>query len=126
MSTGSAILDHDRAEFVIWGSALLGERSNADVIMNSALVSFWLLAFGAFAIVGLHQWQDVGHVVCGLWLMASPLLLDYSDSELRYVHFGLGAVPVVLAFYNSRKDWRERDLQSSPGRRGNLKRESNK
>jgi hypothetical protein len=90
-------------------AALLGEDTNAAVVTNATLVSLGLLGFGAFALFDLDGVQDVGQLACGLWLMASPLWLDYSDAELRYVHVLSGAVPVLLATYNC---WLDRPLPS--------------
>ena len=91
--------------------SLLGEASNTTVVTNATLVSLGLLGFGAFALFDLDGVQDIGQLGCGLWLMASPLWLNYSDAELRYVHFLSGTVPVLLAMYNG---WHDR---AAPRRR---------
>ena len=90
---------------VIPATTLLNDGSNIDVPMNAALVSLGLLTFAALALFDLYPWQDLGQLACGTWLMGSSLMLSYSTGGLRYVHFGLGAMPVLLALYNL---WRDR------------------
>lgn len=85
-------------------AALFGEASNATVVMNAALVSLGLLGFGGFALLDWNGVLDIGQVACGLWLATSALWLDYSDSELRYVHLLLGASVALLAIYNRWRD----------------------
>ena len=72
---------------------------NFDVQMNAALVSLTLLLSTAFGLVGLHIWQDVSELLCGLWIAGSPYA--YAEvGELRYWHLSLGAALATLATVN--------------------------
>ena len=72
-------------------------------------VAVGVIALAVFELVDLNRSEEV---VLGLWLIASPLVLNYFDSQLAIWHFVLGAVVVVLAALELWQDWSltEREL----------------
>jgi O-antigen/teichoic acid export membrane protein len=79
---------------------------------NAVAVGVMVLAFAAFELVDLNRSEEVGEIVLGLWLIASPFVLNYADSQLAIWHFALGAVVVLLATLELWQDWSltEREL----------------
>lgn len=86
---------------------LAGQQDHPAVIWNAILLGLLVLALSAFEFVDLHRWEETGEAVCGLWLIASPFSFGYADDGmLRYWHFTLGAVVVLLALAEIWQDWR--------------------
>jgi len=79
---------------------------------NAVAVGVMVLAFAAFELVDLNRSEEVGEIVLGLWLIASPFVLNYVESQLAIWHFALGAAVVVLAALELWQDWSltEREL----------------
>jgi SPW repeat len=79
---------------------------------NAVAVGVMVLAFAAFELVDLNRSEEVGEMVLGLWLIASPFVLNYVESQLAIWHFVLGAAVVVLAALELWQDWslNEREL----------------
>jgi hypothetical protein len=82
-------------------AALIGEPSDDRVPMNAALLSFVLLSATGFEMVGLHLWQDVSELLCGLWIAGSPFVWGYANAgPVRFWHFALGGALVVLGSFS--------------------------
>ena len=79
---------------------------------NAVAVGVMVLAFAAFELVDLNRSEEVGQIVLALWLIASPFVLNYVESQLAIWHFVLGAVLVALAALEIWQDWSltEREL----------------
>lgn len=79
---------------------------------NAVAVGVMVLAFAAFELVDLNRSEEVSEIVLGLWLIASPFVLNYIDSQLAICHFVLGAVVALLAALELWQDWSltEREL----------------
>lgn len=89
---------------------LAPEQHSRSVIWNAVLVGGIVLALAQLAYVSLQRWEETGEVGCGLWLVASPFFLDYAKSgTLRYWHFVLGAIVVLLAALELWQDWAQSD-----------------
>jgi hypothetical protein len=43
----------------------------------------------------LSRWEEIINLICGAWIMAAPLVLQYGD-QLRIWHFGLGGLVVII------------------------------
>jgi SPW repeat len=69
--------------------------------MNAALLSFVLLSSTGFEMAGLHLWQDVSELLCGLWIAASPFVWGYANAgPVRCWHFVLGGALVFLGSFS--------------------------
>jgi hypothetical protein len=92
--------------------SITGQADNQSVVYNAALVGVLVLALAAFELVDLHRWEEAGEIVCGLWLIASPFTFGYAEAGmLRYWHFILGAVVVLLAVLELWQDWKLSDQE---------------
>ena len=77
------------------------------VAANATIVGILVLALGAAEVVDLRRWEESLEAACGLWLIASPFIFGYADAgTLRYWHFVLGAIVVLLAVLELRQDWK--------------------
>ena len=56
--------------------------------------------------VRLHHWEEVAEIVLGAWLIALPFIHGYAGAgALRYWHFALGGIVVLLALHELWQDW---------------------
>ncbi len=87
---------------------LVGQQDDQPAMWNAMLVGVLVLSLAAVELVDLHRWEEVGEIACGVWLSASPYIFGYADAGmLRYWHFGLGTVVVLLAVTEL---WQDRNL----------------
>ena len=76
------------------------------VLLNSALIGLAVLALAQLEILLLRRWEEVAQLVCGVWLIASPLIFDYAHQDhLRYWHWALGGFVSALAAFELWQDW---------------------
>jgi ABC-type branched-subunit amino acid transport system permease subunit len=106
-----------------WVSMLLGvligfspwfadQQGNPAINWNAVLVGVLVLAFALLEYISLQRWEEAGEMVLGLWLIASPFTFGYAEAgTLRYWHFILGAIVVVLAIVELWQDWRLSDKE---------------
>jgi SPW repeat len=91
---------------------IAGQADSPMVVYNAALVGVLVLALAAFEMVGVQRWEEGAEIACGLWLIASPFVFDYAAAgALRYWHFVLGAIVVVLATFELWQDWKLSDSE---------------
>ena len=83
-----------------------GQQHDQSVVLNALMVGALVLGLALSEYVSLRRWEEVGEIACGLWLIASPFIFDYAQSgALRYWHFILGAIVVLLAALELWQDW---------------------
>ena len=86
-----------------WISDQMGSQT---MMLNAILVGAIVFVLGEYEAADLHRWQEVGEIALGSWLAASPFIFGYSaDGTLRFWHFVLGAVIVILAVLELWQDW---------------------
>ena len=91
---------------------LAGEQGHQAANWNAAAVGVLVLGLAVFELVDLHRSEEVGEIVLGLWLIASPFTFDYADATTLMVwHFVLGAIVVLLAVLELWQDWRLSDQE---------------
>lgn len=79
---------------------------------NAVLVGALVIALGAMELSGLQRWEEGLEILCGLWLAASPFIFGYGNAgTLRYWHFVLAAVVVLLALLELWQDWKLSDKE---------------
>ena len=100
-----------------WVSMLIGvligispwlaeQQHDQSVMWNAVLVGALVLALAQMEYVSLQRREEIGAIACGLWLIASPFTFGYVESgALRYWHFMLGAIVVLIAALELRQDW---------------------
>ena len=82
------------------------------VVMNAVIVGMLVLSLAGMEIVVLRASEEWLELACGLWLTASPFVFGYAISgELRYWHFVLGALVVLLAVMELWQDWNLSDKE---------------
>lgn len=87
-----------------------GETSNQTVVLNAAAVGILVLVLASFELVYLRRAEELGELLCGAWLLASPFLFAYAEAgQLRWWHFALGALVALLALLELWQDWRASD-----------------
>jgi len=83
-----------------------GQMGSQTMMLNAILVGAIVFVLGEYEAADLHRWQEVGEIALGSWLAASPFIFGYSaDGTLRFWHFVLGAVIVILAVLELWQDW---------------------
>ena len=106
------ILSMGLGALILLTSWMFGDAGTQSVAINTAIVGILVLALGSSEFLALRRWEEGLETVCGLWLIASPFVFGYADTGmLRYWHFVLGAVVVMLAVLELRQDWKLSDAQ---------------
>ena len=83
------------------------ETQNQAVVVNAMAVGLVVLVLAAFEFVDLRRWEEVGEFACGSWLVASPFVYGYASvGQLRFWHFALGMVVILLAAFELWQDWK--------------------
>ena len=83
-----------------------GQMGSQTMMLNAILVGAIVFVLGEYEAADLHRWQKAGEIALGSWLAASPFIFGYSaDGTLRFWHFVLGAVIVILAVLELWQDW---------------------
>ena len=72
-----------------------GEVSVA-VAISAGLVGVIIIMLGLLDLMEHQRWEELLELLCGFWVVVSPLVLGY-DGVLRLSHYLLGAVVVLLA-----------------------------
>lgn len=74
--------------------------------LNSVIVGVLVLVLAAYEFVKPRRWEEIAEFALGLWLVASPSTYGYAGSgQLRFWHFGLGALVALLAALELWQDW---------------------
>jgi len=73
--------------------------------ISAGLTGVIITMIALLEIMSLQRWEEVLELACGLWVVVSPLVLDYGGT-LRLCHFVLGVAVVVLALIEL---WQDRN-----------------
>ena len=91
---------------------LAGQTDDQTVLWVTIAAGLWVAQFAGLQMVDLERSEEIGLVICGLWLIASPFALGYADSGMLVVwHFVLGAAVVLLAALELWQDWNLSDRE---------------
>jgi hypothetical protein len=91
---------------------LSGEMGSQAMMVNAIFVGVVVFVLAEYEAADLHRWQEVGEVALGSWVTASPFIFGYSEQgTLRFWHFVLGAVVVILSVLELWHDWRLSDKE---------------
>jgi SPW repeat len=83
-----------------------GEMGSQNMMLNAISVGGMVFVLGQYEAADLHRWQEGTEIALGSWLAASPMIFGYStNGVLRFWHFGLGALVVLLAVLELWQDW---------------------
>jgi hypothetical protein len=95
--------------------AVDAERSA--MILNTFVVGMLVFGLAQLEYVALQRWEEVGEIVLGLWLIASPFVFGYSDdTKLQIWHAILGGLVVLVGALQLWQDWNlsDRELADHP------------
>jgi hypothetical protein len=85
---------------------LVSETVDRGVQLNTILIGILVLLVAFLERVRLHHWEEVAELVLGAWLIALPFIHSYAGAgTLRYWHFALGGIAVLLALHELWQDW---------------------
>jgi SPW repeat len=91
---------------------LADQQGDQAVMWNAILIGAVVLVLAQLEYVSLQRWEEIGGIIVGLWLIASPFIFGYAEAgPLRYWHFGFGAIIVLLAAWALWQDWRLSDKE---------------
>lgn len=83
-----------------------GHMGSQNVLFNAVLVGMLLFVLAQFEAANLHRWQEGCALLLGAWLGASPFIFGYAiTGPLRYWHFVIASVVIVLAAVELWQDW---------------------
>lgn len=117
--TGWGLIEHRRWEDIvtmILGAAILvspmfGEPTgNTTMIATTAIVGAAVVILGGLEQIFLRRWEEFLMLLCGVWMMSSPFVLEYAGT-LRNWHIALGAAVAALAILQLWQD-RNRSLEA--------------
>jgi len=76
---------------------IVKETSNQAAVANAALAGIAILLLAELDLVKFSRWAEVGQIVCGIWVAASPFVFGYSGiGELHVWHIAAGLLVVFL------------------------------
>ncbi|QPF81915.1 SPW repeat protein [Bradyrhizobium genosp. L] len=82
------------------------DLEHSHLVLNSFVVGMLVLGLAQLEYVALHRWEEVASILLGLWLIASPFVLSYSqDQALQLWHIALGALVAVMGALALWQDW---------------------
>ena len=88
----------------------IDSAGNSTMVAATALVGAAIVVIGGLEQLALQRWEEFLALLGGLWMMASPFVLDYAGM-LRTWHIVLGAAVAVLALLELWQD-RNRNLEA--------------
>jgi hypothetical protein len=94
---------------------LTGHHDNHAITSNVGIISALVIGLAALELVDLHRWEEIGQIVCGLWVILLPFIIGYNGA-LAYLHFVLGALIVLLAALELWQDWKLDDVELAKDR----------
>lgn len=108
------LVEHRRWQDIlvmILGAAILvspmfgGITGNTMMMVTIALAGAAILILGGVEQLFLRRWEEFLTLLCGIWVMLAPYVLEYG-APLRMWHIGLGAVVAILALLEL---WQDND-----------------
>ncbi|GAB4354220.1 MAG: SPW repeat protein [Kiloniellaceae bacterium] len=90
---------------IVLSPALAGVEASTAATVSAGLAGVLIIALALLEIMSLQRWEEVLELICGLWVVVSPLFFDYGGA-LRLAHFLIGAAVAVLALLEL---WQDRN-----------------
>jgi SPW repeat len=87
---------------------LTGQTDGTAVVVNTILIGVFVLALAMLQFIDLRLWEEVGAILCGLWLITSPSNFLYGGALATW-HLVLGTIVMLLAAAELWQDWKLSD-----------------
>jgi hypothetical protein len=88
------------------------EVDRSFMVLNTFTVGILVLGIAQLEYVALQRWQEVGEILLGLWLIASPVIFGYAnDGLMLFWHCLLGVLVVLLGALQLWQDWKLSDQE---------------
>jgi hypothetical protein len=88
---------------------LVNDQFEQAMTLNALLTGLLVIIVSELELYGAvtwEAWEEVISAALGVWLMVSPFVLGYANAgQLRFWHFVLGALVVLLAAVEFWQDW---------------------
>ena len=95
---------------IVLSPVLAGTEPATIVYISAGLVGVTITMLALLEIMSLQRWEEVLELLCGLWIVVSPLIFNYGGT-LRLAHFVLGGLVALLALLELWQD-RARRLEA--------------
>ena len=90
---------------ILLSPILAGAGANVPVVISTGLAGVLITMLALLETLSLRRWEEVLELLCGLWVVASPMLLGYGGF-LATAHFVLGGLVCILALLEL---WQDRN-----------------
>jgi hypothetical protein len=87
---------------------LTGQTDSTTAVVNSVAIGVLVLGLAMLQFVNLQLWEEVGAILCGLWLIVSPFNFLYGGALATW-HVMLGTIVILLAAAELWQDWKLSD-----------------
>lgn len=94
---------------IVLSPILNGAGATTAVIVNVGLAGVLIFALALMELVYVQRWEEVLEMICGAWVVASPIWFGYGGA-IRIWHFVLGALVVILALFEL---WQDRNRRTA-------------
>ncbi len=82
---------------IIFAPWIVNETSNQAAVINAAVAGTVVLLLAELDLVQFRRWTEIGQLLCGAWVAASPFIFAYSGvGALRVWHVVAGLLVLSL------------------------------
>ncbi len=92
---------------ILLSPILVGAEATTAITISAGLVGVVITMLALLEIMSLQRWEEVLELLCGLWVVISPMVFNYGGT-LRLAHFVLGGLVVLLALLELWQDRKRR------------------
>jgi len=92
---------------IILSPMIVDGVATAAAMGNAGFFGVLIVALAMLELMSLRRWEEILELLCGAWLIVSPLVFQY-DGALRMSHVVLGAAVAVLAVLELWQDRRRK------------------
>ena len=90
---------------IVLSPILAVAEASVVVVISAGLTGVVITMLALLETLSLRRWEEVLELVCGFWVVASPLVLGYGG-VLATAHFALGGLVCALALLEL---WQDRN-----------------
>lgn len=90
---------------IVLSPAMAGAEVGTTVTISIGFVGVMITMLALLEVMAIQRWEEVLELICGAWVIVSPIVLNYGGT-LRVLHFVLGGIVVVLALLEI---WQDRN-----------------